>query len=114
QSDVSFYLLGMCDVFVFPSLYEGLGLAVIEAQAAALPSVISDTVPREADVVPGLVYRESLSNEAQVWAERVLTVASQPQKSGDSLRIVKASEFNLQKSVEWLVRVYEARADVDA
>lgn len=39
------------DVFLLPSLYEGLGMVAIEAQSAGLPCVLSDNVPHEAIVV---------------------------------------------------------------
>ena len=61
RSDVPRLMLGAMDTFVLPSLYEGLGLVLIEAQAAGLPCVFSDIVPEEADVIKPLVQRISLS-----------------------------------------------------
>lgn len=40
-------ILQAIDVFVFPSLYEGLGIAAVEAQAAGIPCILSDQVPVE-------------------------------------------------------------------
>ncbi len=58
------------DVFVFPSLYEGMPGTVIEAQASGLPCVIADTITDEA-VLTDLVERLPLDQEAR-WAEEVL------------------------------------------
>lgn len=69
RSDVP-RLLSAMDVFVFPSLYEGMPNTVIEAQATGLPCVIADTITREANIT-GLV--QYLPLEApQNWAEKAL------------------------------------------
>lgn len=57
------------DVFLFPSLYEGLGIVLVEAQAARVPCVISDVIPIEADLNIGLVQRLNLSSEVSKWME---------------------------------------------
>lgn len=49
-------ILQAFDAFVFPSLFEGLGLAIIEAQAAGLPCVASTAVPQETNVTPYISY----------------------------------------------------------
>ena len=36
------------DVFVFPSIFEGFGIAALEAQAAGLPVICSEHIPKEA------------------------------------------------------------------
>lgn len=60
-------LLSAMDVFVFPSLYEGMPNTVIEAQATGLPCVIADTITCEADIT-GLVHYLPLGNAGD-WAD---------------------------------------------
>lgn len=58
------------DVFVFPSLYEGMPNAVIEAQACGLPCVIADSITKEANV-SGVIEYESLKNNLGSWVEKI-------------------------------------------
>ena len=76
RSDVADLMQAM-DVFVFPSLYEGLGIALVEAQAAGLPCVVSDTIPHEA-YLTDLVDSEKLSAPEEKWAEKILTMRAVP------------------------------------
>lgn len=61
------------DLFLFPSTYEGLGTVLIEAQAAGLPCVISDTIPPEVNVTD-LITRVHLSDSAKQWANTLLEI----------------------------------------
>lgn len=63
-------LLNAMDKFVFPSTFEGLGIALIEAQKAGLPCIVSSAVP-EAATVSNLVKKLDLGAGAEVWAEEV-------------------------------------------
>lgn len=64
-------LLSAMDVFVFPSLHEGMPNTVIEAQATGLPCVIADTITKEADIT-GLVQYISLDQSPEYWAHAAL------------------------------------------
>lgn len=110
RSDVPRLMLNAVDVFLFPSLHEGLGLVLIEAQAAGLPCIFSDFVPKEADLVTPLLQRISLSESASIWAEAVMSATSRASaiNQRDALAVVENSDFNITASVKNLTEVYEA------
>lgn len=78
RSDIPQVLSAM-DVFVFPSLYEGMPNTVIEAQSTGLPCIIADTITREADIT-GLVQYLSLETPADQWAAAALSAAAKPRR----------------------------------
>lgn len=61
--------LSAFDVFVMPSIHEGLGITAIEAQANGLDCVISDTIPEEVDVTG--IIRLPLSQLYENWADSI-------------------------------------------
>lgn len=77
RSDVPRVLSAM-DVFVFPSLYEGMPNTVIESQATGLPCIISDAITREANIT-GLVQYLPLELTPEQWADAALAAVS-PQR----------------------------------
>jgi glycosyltransferase involved in cell wall biosynthesis len=76
RGDVPVLLKGCMDAFLFPSHYEGCPVALMEAQAAGLPCLISDSIPKAACVIDELLEYKKLSDTAENWArtlhERVL------------------------------------------
>ena len=106
RSDIPRIMRGAMDVFLMPSHYEGLPLVLLEAQAAGLPCVISDIISSEADVVPELITRMSLSNSSEKWADLILmkTLGNYDQKS--ALARMIQSDFNIQESVNNLCSLY--------
>ena len=107
RSDVADLMQAM-DVFVFPSLYEGLGIALIEAQAAGLHCVVSDTIPHEA-YLTDLVDSESLSAPAEKWAEKILAKRAIPRT--DRRAEIAAHGFDITteavKLQEFYLKAYE-------
>ena len=70
RNDVEKMLQAM-DVFLFPSLFEGLGIVAVEAQAAGLHTIVSEAVPKEAFLTE-LIESIPLSAPKEEWAEKVL------------------------------------------
>ncbi|WP_242825412.1 glycosyltransferase family 1 protein [Desulfitobacterium dichloroeliminans] len=108
REDVSELMQAM-DVFVFPSHYEGLGMVVIEAQAAGLRTIVSEAIPEEAKLTDLFEYC-SLSQPARYWAEIVLNCydGNERRQRNNELRqsgydIVTAAD-ELREWYEWLYK----------
>lgn len=65
-------LLLAMDCFVFPSVYEGFGIVVIEAQSSGLPTFVSSVLPKTVHVT-NLIHYLPLANSAQQWAQEILS-----------------------------------------
>ena len=86
-------LLSAMDVFVFPSLHEGMPNTVIEAQATGLPCVIADTITKEADIT-GLVTYLPLTDDKTPWVDTALAAAMQ--KRRDTAADFTARGYDIQ------------------
>ena len=96
------------DVLLFPSLFEGLPLTLLESQAASLPAVISDAISPETDVLPDCITRLSLASHPSVWADAVLAAASRPRPDQAAcLRALESSPFNAANSSANLLSLYQ-------
>ena len=96
---------------MWPSLEspkEGLGLGVVEAQAAALPILISRSVPREAIVITDLVRVLPLAAGAEKWAAELyqLSVATRPSKA-EALARIESSSFSMAAGVANIMALYQ-------
>jgi len=90
-------ILQAADVFLLPSLYEGLSIALLEAQAAGLPSVASEAISPQT-VVTDTVRLVSLAESPSVWAEAVLAAAEKGHS--DTLAALAAAGFDVSCSGE--------------
>ena len=102
RSDVNKLLQAM-DVFLFPSLYEGLPVSIVEAQAAGLPCLISDKVPIECKKTD-LVYQLNLDDSVDVWADKVNELSYIVRR--DTYEDIKNSGFDIIENAKWLEKYY--------
>lgn len=100
-------LMSASDALLFPSLAEGLGMVAVEAQAAGLRVLASDTTPRECVVLPDLVEFCPLDQTATYWADRLLRLINLPRPNSNSCNAaVKNSPFSIQNSAQGLASLY--------
>ena len=108
RPDVPRLMLGAMDALALPSLFEGLPVVLIEAQAAGLPSVISDVVTDEGDIVKPLIRRLPLSRSASDWAQALLDAGRRrPVDQSRALELMEQSPFDIGVSLAELMRIYE-------
>lgn len=100
-------LMRAADVLLFPSRQEGLGMVAVEAQAAGLPVLASDAVPRESVVVPSLCRALPLSAPPGEWAVAILEMIEHDRPALEACRAaLLASPFAIARSAAALEAIY--------
>ena len=103
KDDIPKYLHAM-DAFVFPSLFEGLGIVAIEAQAAALKIFASDAVPQEANITEYFNYIP-LKESAEEWARKILECKNGYIRKDCSNEIIK-SGYDIKEVAKSIEDIY--------
>lgn len=104
RSDVNKLIQAM-DCFVFPSLYEGLPLTVVEAQVAGLPCYISASITKEV-CLSDLVKMLSINDSPSKWSNEVLKCKDCDVRQDVSGKIIKAG-YDVSSTAQWLADFYE-------
>lgn len=102
RDNVNDYLQAM-DIFIFPSIYEGLGMAAVEAQASGTPTILSESCPKETVLtdICHCINRRKLKK----WCDTI-ELLGVSQKTDTSLRIIDAG-YDISKESDTLVRIYK-------
>ncbi|MBR4747971.1 MAG: glycosyltransferase family 1 protein [Abditibacteriota bacterium] len=103
RTDVPDLMLAM-DVYFLPSLFEGLPVSAIEAQAAGLPVVTSTGVTPETDITGNVTFLE-LSQGPAVWASKVIEVCKSFER-GDMTEYIRKNGYDITETARWLQEFY--------
>ena len=97
-------LLQIMDVFLFPSLHEGLPVVLVEAQATGLPCILSTNITDEVDVVKELINREKLDNSGHIWATKVLEMKNKiNERKNTSKKLIEAG-YDIEETSKWYTK----------
>ena len=105
QSNIGPFLSAM-DVFLFPSLWEGLPVSVVEAQASGLNCLLSDTITRDVELTDLLTYY-SLSRNASEWAKMLASLVPDYRVEASVQNLQRLSAFDSEKTIKDLERFYK-------
>jgi glycosyltransferase EpsF len=111
QNNIAF-IMKSADAFVFPRVEdpkEGLGLVIVEAQAAGLPMVISQAIVDDAIIIEELAHIVKLDNNPAEWAKCVVDILDDPHPLDRNLALdkMKDSKFEIKKATNALLELYE-------
>ncbi|WP_419893011.1 glycosyltransferase family 1 protein [Oceanobacillus kimchii] len=96
-------LLQLIDVFVLPSLFEGLGIVAIEAQAAGVPCIVSNKVPKEA-FITNRIRSLSLNLDKELWANEILKLNGHSKKN--TYRQIVDSGYDIKEQAKKIEEFY--------
>ena len=106
RSDVA-DLMNLFDVFVFPSIYEGLPLVLVEAQAADLPCVVSEAIVSEA-IFTDKIKKLSLNDSHEQWVTEVLALLNRNDMRNDNYALICERGFDINDTVMRLEEFYKS------
>lgn len=103
------WLFGLSDIFVFPSLHEGLGIALLEAMAMGKPCVASEIGPTPEVIEHGRSGLLVPPRDPGLLAKTILTLLQQPdlcRQMGERGRQMIKERFSIHKNIRVLEQVY--------
>lgn len=100
------------DALILPSFNEGLPTVVVEAQAAALPCLVSDTVTSEVDLGFGLVAYRSIEEDPKFWIDTIMELqAVKTPDSRERREKIIEKKFSNEASAQLYVDYFRGRID---
>lgn len=110
QSNINIWL-NIMDILVFPSLFEGLPVVLVEAQSTGLPCIISDKISSDVDLGLNLVKFVSIDNGTDIWVNEI--ISNNMKKENKDFKIkeqLKLKGYYLEDNIEMIKGIYEKKS----
>lgn len=95
-------IYNVMDLFLFPSLYEGLPVVLIEAQTNGLPIVASDTIDKDSDYTNTISFLP-LNDSKDIW---ITEIEDRIGKRVNNKKIMENSKYNIKNTVSQIEEIY--------
>lgn len=108
-------LFNAMDAFFFPSLFEGLGVVAIEAQASGLETIISDTVPDEV-LITDSIKKIGLNKPINIWTDSLykiiknepFDIEKRKKCSEANITLLEKNNFGIKKTAKLMENIYSS------
>lgn len=97
--------LNAMDLFLFPSLSEGLGIVGIEAQTNGLPILINESLPKEIEITDN-VYRLPINSGTEKWVAKIEELSNTPIDRSSVRERVKNSGYDIKQLALYIEKFY--------
>lgn len=94
------------DLFILPSIWEGLPVVSIEAQTADLPVILSDDITDEVKILPSTIFM-SRKQPASVWAAKCLQMIQEHPTRIDRSKEIGKAGYDIKTEAKKLVEIYK-------
>lgn len=100
-------LMSAMDMFVLPSLYEGLGIVLVEAQCNGLPCIVSqEAYNEEVKIYPELLSVLPLSRGAKEWSDLILSKTAITTDRNVDLSILRDCGYDMKTEIKKMEALY--------
>jgi glycosyltransferase EpsF len=106
RQDIPNIMYDIMDILLFPSISEGLGLVVVEAQASSLVTVCSKSIPNEAIVINNLVTKVSLDSSLDNWTKTIEQQINKKSRKIENLEFMEQSQYNINTTISKLEKIW--------
>jgi len=104
RSDIHRLLQAM-DIFVMPSLYEGLPVTLVEAQASGLSCLIADHISRDVQLTD-LIHYQNIHSAAEEWVKKINKISTMLQDRSDMSESIKYAGYDVSTLATKLADFY--------
>jgi glycosyltransferase involved in cell wall biosynthesis len=101
------------DVYLLPSLWEGLPVSLIEAQANGLPCIVSNAITMQVDISKKMEFLPIDDNSIGVWKDAIIKYANSGCEREAGYNKLKDSEFNIKNCCNALLGFYRGQNGFD-